>query len=175
MPGKTDHMLGDVPAGQGGDLSVLTYDSAVANEERSAYVWTPPPGYDADRAEPYPVLYLNHGGGQSWGDWVEVGRAKQILDHHSIDGAIVPMVVVMGGNGNVPDFPAELLDNLAPAARAKYNIASDPDHQALAGLSLGAAHPGHMADPPPVSSAGSGGRSPAVCSSGGRPSSTRQR
>ncbi len=136
VPGKTDRMLSDVPAGTGGELSVLTYDSAVADEERSAYVWTPP-GYDADRAEPYPVLYLNHGGGQSWGDWVEVGRAVQIMDHHSLDGAIVPMVVVMG-NGNVPDFPAELLENLAPAARAKYNIASDPDHQALAGLSLGA-------------------------------------
>ncbi|WP_456819931.1 alpha/beta hydrolase [Cellulomonas sp. URHB0016] len=136
VPGTTDRMLSDVPEGKGGTLSVLTYDSAVANEERSAYVWTPP-GYDADRAEPYPVLYLNHGGGQSWGDWVEVGRAKQILDHHSLDGAIVPMVVVMG-NGNVSDYPAELLDNLAPAARAKYNIASDADHQALAGLSLGA-------------------------------------
>ena len=136
VPGKTDRMLSDVPEGTGGDLSVLTYDSAVANEERSAYVWTPP-GYDEDRAEPYPVLYLNHGGGQSWGDWVEVGRAVQILDHHSLDGAMVPMVVVMG-NGNVSDFPAELLENLAPAAREAYNIASDSDHQALAGLSLGA-------------------------------------
>lgn len=136
VPGTTDRMLSDVPAGKGGELSVLTYDSKVAGEERSAYVWTPP-GYDADRADPYPVLYLNHGGGQSWGDWVEVGRAAQILDHHSIDGAIVPMVVVMG-NGNVPNYQAELLENLAPAARAKYNIASDADRQAIAGLSLGA-------------------------------------
>jgi len=151
VPGKTDRMLSDVPAGQGGELSVLTYDSEVAGEERSAYVWTPP-GYDPERAEPYPVLYLNHGGGQSWGDWVEVGRAKQILDHHSVDGAIVPMVVVMG-NGNVPDFQAELLENLAPAARARYHIASDPDRQALAGLSMGAMntlntwfkHPGEFA------------------------------
>ncbi|MFS0705297.1 alpha/beta hydrolase-fold protein [Cellulomonas sp. 179-A 9B4 NHS] len=136
VPGETDRMLGDVPAGRGGDLSVLTYDSAVAGEERSAYVWTPP-GYDADRAEPYPVLYLNHGGGQSWGDWVEVGRARQILDNYSVDGTIVPMVVVMG-NGNVPDFPAELLENLAPAARAEYNIASDAAGQGIAGLSMGA-------------------------------------
>lgn len=136
VPGETDRMLGDVPEGEGGELSVLTYDSAVAGEERSAYVWTPP-GYDPQRAEPYPVLYLNHGGGQSWGDWVEVGRAAQILDHHSRDGAIEPMVVVMG-NGNVPDFPAELLENLAPAARAEYHIAADADRQALAGLSMGA-------------------------------------
>ena len=136
VPGETDHMLADAPEAERGALEVLTYDSAVAGEERAAYVWTPK-GYDPDRAEPYPVLYLNHGGGQNYGDWVEVGRAPQILDNYMRDGAIVPMVVVMG-NGNVPDFPAELMENLAPAARAQYNIASDAAGQAIAGLSMGA-------------------------------------
>ncbi|MFD2769456.1 alpha/beta hydrolase [Cellulomonas phragmiteti] len=136
VPGENDRMLGDLPAGDRGELSVLSYDSAVAGEERKAYVWTPK-GYDPNRAEPYPVLYLNHGGGQNYGDWVEVGRAPQILDHYIKDGGIVPMVVVMG-NGNVPNFPAELLDNLAPAARAQYNIADDAAGQAIAGLSMGA-------------------------------------
>jgi enterochelin esterase-like enzyme len=62
------------------------------------------------------------------------------------------MVVVMG-NGNVPDFPKELLENLAPAARAEYHIAHDPARQALAGLSMGGfqtydvlkLHPGEFA------------------------------
>ncbi|WP_179210985.1 alpha/beta hydrolase-fold protein [Cellulomonas iranensis] len=136
VPGENDRMLADAPEGQRGELSLLTYDSKVANEERKAYVWTPP-GYDPDRAEPYPVLYLNHGGGQNYGDWVEVGRAPQILDNYSAQGGIVPMVVVMG-NGNVPDFPTELLDNLAPAARAAYHIRSDAAGQGIAGLSMGA-------------------------------------
>ncbi|WP_227579901.1 alpha/beta hydrolase-fold protein [Cellulomonas xiejunii] len=136
VPGETDRMLADVPADERGELSLLTYDSKVANEERKAYVWTPK-GYDPNRAEPYPVLYLNHGGGQNYGDWVEVGRAPQILDNYMRDGAIVPMVVVMG-NGNSPDFPAELMENLAPAARAQYNIADDAAGQAIAGLSMGA-------------------------------------
>ncbi|UZN03466.1 alpha/beta hydrolase [Cellulomonas sp. S1-8] len=136
VPGETDRLLGDLPADERGTLSTLTYDSAVAGEERTAYVWTPK-GYDANRAEPYPVLYLNHGGGQNYGDWVEVGRAPQILDHYIKDGSIVPMVVVMG-NGNSPDFPAELMENLAPAARAEYNIADDAANQAIAGLSMGA-------------------------------------
>ncbi|MCC2321407.1 alpha/beta hydrolase-fold protein [Cellulomonas xiejunii] len=136
VPGETDRMLADVPADERGEVSVLTYDSKVANEERKAYVWTPK-GYDPNRAEPYPVLYLNHGGGQNYGDWVEVGRAPQILDNYMRDGAIVPMVVVMG-NGNSPDFPAELMENLAPAARAQYNIADDAAGQAIAGLSMGA-------------------------------------
>ena len=136
VPGETDRLLGDLPEEDRGDLNLLTYQSAVAGEERQAYVWTPK-GYDPNRAEPYPVLYLNHGGGQNYGDWVEVGRAPQILDHYIKDGAIVPMVVVMG-NGNSPDFPAELMENLAPAARAEYNIADDAAGQAIAGLSMGA-------------------------------------
>lgn len=136
VPGATDRMLGDVPAGKGGTVSELSYFSTVANEQRKALVWTPP-GYDPNRAEPYPVLYLNHGAGQSYGDWTEVGRAKQILDNHYLDGTIVPMVVVMG-NGNVSDFQKELFDNLMPAARSSYRISTDPSQQALAGLSMGA-------------------------------------
>ena len=82
------------------------------------------------------MLYLQHGGGQNYTDWVEMGRAKQILDNGFRNGSLVPMVVVMG-NGNVPDFGKELLDNIVPAARAAYHISSDPTRQALAGLSMG--------------------------------------
>lgn len=136
VPGETDRLLGDVPEEDRGDLNLLTYHSNVANEERKAYVWTPK-GYDPDRAEAYPVLYLNHGGGQNYGDWVEVGRAPQILDHYIKENAIVPMVVVMG-NGNSSDYPAELMENLVPAAEAAYNISAEPGRRAIAGLSMGA-------------------------------------
>ncbi|MFG1861484.1 alpha/beta hydrolase [Microbispora bryophytorum] len=135
VPGERSRLLSDVPEGKGGKVESLTYHSDVANQDRTALVWTPP-GYDPDRAEPYPVFYLQHGSGQSYTDWVEMGRAKQILDHQFLDGDLVPMVVVMG-NGNVPDFNKELLDNIVPAARAHYNVSSDPSQQALAGLSMG--------------------------------------
>ncbi|WP_327046757.1 alpha/beta hydrolase-fold protein [Microbispora sp. NBC_01189] len=135
IPGERSRLLSDVPAGRGGKVESLTYPSTVANQDRTALVWTPP-GYDPGRAEPYPVLYLQHGSGQSYTDWVEMGRAKQILDHEFLDGKLVPMVVVMG-NGNVPDFTKELLDNIVPAARARYNVSGDPSRQALAGLSMG--------------------------------------
>ncbi|NJP90393.1 esterase family protein, partial [Nonomuraea sp. FMUSA5-5] len=151
VPGKRARLLSDVPAGQGGKVESMTYRSTVANADRTALVWTPP-GYDPDRAEPYPVLYLQHGSGQSYTDWVEMGRAKQILDHRFLDGDLVPMVVVMG-NGNVPDFGKELLENIVPAARSHYHVSSDPSQQALAGLSMGGvqtfgvlkAHPGQFA------------------------------
>lgn len=150
-PGRAARPLTDVPAGQGGTLATLTYTSTVVAAERTAYVWTPP-GYDPARAEPYPVLYLQHGGGQNYTDWVEMGRAKQILDNGFRDGKLVPMVVVMG-NGNVPDFGKELLDNIVPATRAAYHVSSDPARQALAGLSMGGfqaldilrGHPGEFA------------------------------
>jgi enterochelin esterase-like enzyme len=134
-PGRAAHLLTDVSERRGGTLERLTYNSSVVGEERTAYVWTPP-RYDPDRATPYPVLYLQHGSGQSYTDWVEMGRAKQILDNEFLDGKLVPMVVVMG-NGNVPDFTKELLENIVPAARTRYNISPDPARQALAGLSMG--------------------------------------
>ncbi|MBM7503968.1 alpha/beta hydrolase-fold protein [Agromyces aurantiacus] len=142
IPGEESRLLADVPAGDGGDLDVVTYQSTVAGQQRSAYVWTPP-GYDPDRAEPYPLFVLNHGGGQSWTDWVEVGRARQILDNLALDGATEPMVVVMP-NGNVSNFNAEILDNVLPAVEAGYHISSDPARRAMAGLSAGGARTAGM-------------------------------
>jgi enterochelin esterase-like enzyme len=149
--GDPAHLLDDVRTGRGGTVDTLTYHSTVAGEQRTAYVWTPP-GYDPHRRIPYPVLYLQHGSGQSYTDWVEMGRAKQILDNEYLDGELVPMVVVMG-DGNVSDFTGELLENIVPAARTGYNISRDPAHQALAGLSMGGfqtydvlkSHPGKFA------------------------------
>ncbi|WP_309244166.1 alpha/beta hydrolase-fold protein [Micromonospora parastrephiae] len=151
IPGARSRLLSDVPAGQGGTVESMTYRSTVAGQDRTALVWTPP-GYDPDRTRPYPVLYLQHGSGQSYTDWVEMGRAKQILDHQFLDGDLVPMVVVMG-NGNSSDFNSELLDNIVPTARERYNISSESSQQALAGLSMGGgqalgvlrAHPGEFA------------------------------
>ncbi|MET8045675.1 alpha/beta hydrolase-fold protein [Micromonospora sp. NPDC005215] len=135
IPGPGARLLTDVPAGQGGKVESMTYPSTVAGQDRTALVWTPP-GYDPGRAEPYPVLYLQHGSGQSHTDWVEMGRAKQILDHQFLDGDLTPMVVVMG-NGNSSNFNRELLENIVPTARARYHISSESSQQALAGLSMG--------------------------------------
>ncbi|RPF22527.1 alpha/beta hydrolase-fold protein [Myceligenerans xiligouense] len=127
-----------VPAGERGEVSVMNYTSTAGQEERSAYVWTPP-DYDADRADEYPVFYLQHGGGQTWTDWVEVGHVDRILDNHYRNGAIEPMVVVMA-NGNGVDFPQEMVTRIAPAAEERYNVGSEPRKRALAGLSMGSGH-----------------------------------
>ncbi|PYF98449.1 Enterochelin esterase [Georgenia satyanarayanai] len=129
---------GNVPADQRGDVEVMTYTSTAGEQERSAYVWTPP-DYDPGREEPYPVFFLQHGGGQTWADWVEVGFAPQILDNHYRKGTIVPMVVVMA-NGNGVNYPNEILQRLVPAVESEYHVSSDPEDRALAGLSMGSGH-----------------------------------
>lgn len=119
-----------------GNVEVMNYtSSASGNPTRSAYVWTPP-GYDPDRAEAYPVFYLQHGGGQTWTDWIQVGFAAQILDNHYAKGNIAPMVVVMA-NGNGVNFPNEITQRITVAAEAQYNVSSAPEDRALAGLSMG--------------------------------------
>lgn len=146
----TEH---DVPHGA---LQVLTYRSAVTRADRNATVWTPP-GYSRSRG-PYPTLYLAHGGGDTYQDWVLQGRADVILDNLFAAGQLAPMVVVMP-DGNVRGatgmpqfdaFPAEILDNLTPAVERAYQVGPQ---RALAGLSLGGlqtwnlllARPGAMA------------------------------
>lgn len=122
-----------------GSVEVMTYTStANGNPERSAYVWTPP-GYDPERADEYPVFYLQHGGGQTWTDWIEVGFAAEILDNHYLRGTIVPMVVVMA-NGNGVNFPNEITQRIAPTAEATYHVSSEGEKRALAGLSMGSGH-----------------------------------
>jgi enterochelin esterase-like enzyme len=128
----------EVPAGERGDVSVMNYTSTAGGEERSAYVWTPP-DYYADRAEAYPVFYLQHGGGQTWTDWLEVGHVDRILDNHYRQGTIEPMVVVMA-NGNGVDFPEEMVTRIAPTVEERYNVSSEGEQRALAGLSLGSGH-----------------------------------
>ena len=134
VEGDSAAWLQDVPSG--GDLTTLEYDSRVAHEERSAAVWTPP-RYDADRAEAYPVLYLLQDEGQAYREWAELGRVRQILDNLALEGAIEPMVVVMG-DGDTSNVRQEVLRNLIPAVEEDFHVSSDPDQRALAGIGRGA-------------------------------------
>src|SRR5690554_5063507 len=98
---------------------MLTYDSDVADCEREALVRVT--STYKPKGKKMPVFYLQHGGGQSYRDWVEVGRAEQILDNLWLSGQLEDMIVVMG-NGNVSDFSAELLENIVPAVEDNYNV-----------------------------------------------------
>jgi enterochelin esterase-like enzyme len=81
----------DVPHGE---VRERWYYSKTTEEWRRVYVYTPP-GYDADRERRYPVLYLQHGGGEDERGWPNQGRMAFILDNLIAEGKAKPMLVVM--------------------------------------------------------------------------------
>src|SRR5207248_3632418 len=64
------------------------------NQWRHIYMYTPP-GYDKDNTTRYPVLYLQHGGGEDERVWIEMGRTNVVLDNLIAEGNVKPMIVVM--------------------------------------------------------------------------------
>jgi len=83
--------LKDVPHG---NVQIKNYFAKSINAWRHIYVYTPP-DYDRNSAKRYPVLYLQHGGGEDERVWTEMGRANLILDNLLAEGKISPFLVVM--------------------------------------------------------------------------------
>src|SRR4029079_15214576 len=81
----------DVPHGEVGSR---WYTSKVTGQTRHIMVYTPP-GYDAHTQKRYPVLYLQHGGGEDETGWSKQGHMNFILDNLIAAGKATPMIVVM--------------------------------------------------------------------------------
>jgi len=80
----------DVPHGQ---VREIWYHSSVTGTWRRAFVYLLA-NYDNSKAR-YPVLYLQHGGGEDESGWVRQGKANFILDNLIASGSTKPMIVVM--------------------------------------------------------------------------------
>jgi enterochelin esterase-like enzyme len=136
----------DVPHGE---VRERWYHSKVTGQERHIYVYTPP-GYDADPAKRYPVLYLQHGSGGDERQWGIQGRLNFILDNLIAAGKARPMIVVMEngyatrdgatgkGGKDTSAFADVVLKDLVPMIDATYRTIADREHRAIAGLSMGA-------------------------------------
>lgn len=85
------YALKDVPHG---NVLLKNYYSTVANSWRQIFVYTPP-DYEQNIQKRYPVLYLQHGGGEDQRVWIEMGRTNLILDNLIAEGKITPFIVVM--------------------------------------------------------------------------------
>ena len=83
--------LKDVPHG---NVLIRNYYSTVAKSWRHIFIYTPP-DYDKSTKKHYPVLYLQHGGGEDERVWIEMGRTNLILDNLIAEGKITPFIVVM--------------------------------------------------------------------------------
>jgi enterochelin esterase-like enzyme len=121
-PGVDFYDLKDVPHG---NVLIKNYYSKTADSWRHIYVYTPP-GYDKNTSTRYPVLYLQHGGGEDERVWIEMGRTNLILDNLLAQGRVKPMIVVMEtsavGNpgGPPPSRPAAPPSGAAPARRPGF-------------------------------------------------------
>jgi enterochelin esterase family protein len=89
--GADYYAIADVPHGQ---VREVWYHSKPTGSWRHALVYLPP-GYDTQTKTRYPVLYLQHGGGEDETGWVRQGRANFILDNLIAAGKAKPMIVVM--------------------------------------------------------------------------------
>jgi len=159
-PGSTYYSIQDVPHGQ---VLEVWYNSKVTGTWRHALVYLPP-GYDAQTKDRYPVLYLQHGGGEDETGWIRQGHANFILDNLIAAGSCKPMILVMAygyarrAGSVVPDlngkpfgspemmkamqdmataFEDDLTQVLIPYIDSTFRTLSDRDHRAMAGLSMG--------------------------------------
>ena len=93
--------LKDVPHG---NVLINNYYSKVAKSWRHIFVYTPP-DYEKNIKNRYPVLYLQHGGGEDERVWIEMGRTNLILDNLIAEGKVRPFIVVMETSAVGPQFP----------------------------------------------------------------------
>jgi len=126
-------MRKDVPHGA---VSQIYYYSSTTKSMRRMHVWTPA-GYNAKNSQ-LPVFYLIHGGGDSDMAWPNVGRAGLIMDNLLSEGKCKEMIVVMPDGGmDSKLFVEDLGNNIIPYIESNYNVYTDADHRAIAGLSMG--------------------------------------
>ena len=87
----------DVPHGQ---LRETLFHSKTANANLRCFVYTPP-DYEKDLSKRYPVLYLQHGGGEDETGWGSQGYTGLIMDNLIAAGKARPFIIVMA-NSYVP-------------------------------------------------------------------------
>ena len=139
------YTIKNVPHGQ---LREIHFHSPSTDSERRAFVYTPP-GYDANPAQRYPVLYLQHGWGENEYGWGNQGRVPEIMDNLLAAGKAKPFLIVMTYGmtnevrfGHMQDFKIEpfetvLVKELVPHIDAHFRTLADQPHRAMAGLSMG--------------------------------------
>lgn len=147
----------DVPQGE---VRERWYHSKTIDGWRRIFVYTPP-GYDQETQTRYPVLYLQHGGGEDERGWPNQGHMCHIMDNLIAEKKAVPMIVVMEkgyarkpgepeigmrppGGGPPPDLrkmfgalEEVFIKDLIPMIDRTYRTKADREHRAMAGLSMG--------------------------------------
>lgn len=133
----------DVPHGK---VEQVTYKTSAGTEKRM-HIYLPP-DYESSPERRYPVLYINHGGGENDTHWTASGFAHQILDNLIATGKAKPMIIAMPDSHDLAngDFPkpgaedkcsSEYLKDIIPFVDGRYRTKPTRECRALAGLSMG--------------------------------------
>jgi enterochelin esterase-like enzyme len=141
--------INDVPHGE---VRSRWYKSATTGKPRRIMVYTPP-DYDSNPTKKYPVLYLQHGGGEDETGWSKQGHMNFIMDNLIAEKKAVPMIVVMEkgyatranatppaagqGRGDGGALEDVFIKDLIPMIDSNYRTLTDRDNRAIAGLSMG--------------------------------------
>lgn len=133
---------------QNGSVVFDTYYDNGQPRELAIYL---PYGYDADRSEPYKVIYLSHGSGGHELDWMNDGCVPNIMDNLIAEGKTQPAIVVSMNNsyyGNDTSHTNQV-ENIMPYVEANYNAATKVEDIAYCGLSAGGSKAGwsYLNDP----------------------------
>ncbi|MBN2820905.1 MAG: esterase [Bacteroidales bacterium] len=151
------YALKEVPHGQ---VREQIYFSETSKDMRRCFIYTPP-GYDNDLTKRYPVLYLQHGGGEDETGWSNQGRVNLIMDNLIAEGKARPFIIVMdNGTWRMPrrdenaprdttqpqtwppknwadGFMNTLLNDIIPMVDKEYRTIANQEYRAMAGLSMG--------------------------------------
>lgn len=152
------YALKNVPHGQ---VREHIYFSKTDNSMRRCFVYTPP-CYSTEQNKRYPVLYLQHGGGENETGWSSQGRANLIMDNLIAEGKANPFIIVMdNGTWRMPEraqtapgaerprgpwppagwadgFMNVLIQDIIPMIDENYRTIANQQNRAMAGLSMGA-------------------------------------
>jgi len=104
-----------------------------------------PPSYETTDMQ-YPVLYLLHGGGDDYKDWLLKGQAAAIADHAFSAEGVPEMIIVMPDgirNWYANDYTGKFkyedyfFNELIPYVETHYRARSEREYRAISGLSMG--------------------------------------
>jgi enterochelin esterase-like enzyme len=157
-PGEDFHEPKDVPHGE---VRERWYFAKTTRAWRRIFLYTPP-NYEQEPTARFPVLYLQHGGGEDERCWPVQGRVSHIMDNLTAEKKAVPMLIVMERGAarkpGEPDMPLRppsssgppqdwshifetfvsvFVDDLVPMIDRTYRTIPDREHRAMAGLSMG--------------------------------------
>ena len=129
-----------------GTIHMEFYPCRMTGRVRCCYVYTPP-AYGQDTGKRYPVLYLQHGGGENETGWLWQGKINYICDNLIAQGLMKEMIVVMNdgyafrpdglGDPAGGDIDDVLADECVAFIDDRYRTIPDARHRAIAGLSMG--------------------------------------